>query len=185
MRYLFNSEQEHSSCGVGFITHKRSEQTHELLEHAHQALCRIPHRGGFDAEGTGDGAGVNIDISLSFFRYITGNENLELGEFGVANFFYPRKEEQHSEAERLLRNVFKQYRLNIILWRDVDVDTAALNQKSAQAQLKIHQLVFERPSNIDNQDEFERHINDALEEIEYPAFKPSRIHCRNRHHPAL
>ncbi|MCH2157420.1 MAG: glutamate synthase-related protein [Oleiphilaceae bacterium] len=171
MRYLFNSEQEHSSCGVGFITHKRSEQTHELLEHAHQALCRIPHRGGFDAEGTGDGAGVNIDISLSFFRYITGNENLELGEFGVANFFYPRKEEQHSEAERLLRNVFKQYGLNIILWRDVDVDTAALNQKSAQAQLKIHQLVFERPSNIDNQDEFERHINDALEEIEYPAFK--------------
>jgi glutamate synthase (NADPH/NADH) large chain len=66
-RYLFDKNQEFSSCGVGFITNKHSKQSHELLVHAHQALCMIPHRGGMSAEGIGDGAGVNIDLSLSFF----------------------------------------------------------------------------------------------------------------------
>lgn len=86
MRNLYDQNLDYSSCGVGFITHKRSEQTHELLEHAHQALCKIPHRGGMSAEGIGDGAGVNIDLSLNFYRYLTGNQALALGEFGVANF---------------------------------------------------------------------------------------------------
>lgn len=94
-RYLFDRNLEHSSCGVGFITHKKSKQTHQLLEHAHQALCRIPHRGGMNAQGVGDGAGVNIDLSLRFFQKVTGIHELKLGAFGVANFFFPKQVSQH------------------------------------------------------------------------------------------
>lgn len=170
MRNLFDKNLEYSSCGVGFITNKHSVQTHTLLEHAHQALCEIPHRGGFSAEGIGDGAGVNIDLSVNFFRHLTGNSSLTLGEFGVANFFYPRDPSQHEEAEKIIREVLATYDLDILLWRDVAVDYSALNEKSAAKQLKIHQLVFARPANINNQADFEKHLYDAVQAIEAPAF---------------
>ena len=86
---LYDANQSKDSCGVGFITHKKSIQTHDLLVKSHEALCTIPHRGGMSAEGVGDGAGVNIDLSLKFFRRLTNNQNLELGQFGVAKFFFP------------------------------------------------------------------------------------------------
>ena len=170
MRLFFDRNLEHSSCGVGFITHKQSKQTHELLEHAHQALCKIPHRGGFSAMGVGDGAGVNVDISLSFFQHLTERTDIELGNFGVANFFYPQDHAQHTEAESIIRNVFGEFDFDIILWRDVAINPDALNKESADAQLCIHQIVFARPKNISSQDAFEEKIHEALEEIEYPAF---------------
>ena len=55
---------------------------------AHSAL-HVPHRGGMSAEGVGDGAGVNVDLSLNFFRKLTG-QALEAGRFGVGNFFVPK-----------------------------------------------------------------------------------------------
>lgn len=175
MRYLYDQNQDYSSCGVGFITNKHSEQTHELLEHAHQALCRIPHRGGFNAEGIGDGAGVNVDISLNFFRHLCQDDSLELGQFGVANFFYPRDPEQHAEAEKILREVFAANKLEVLLWRDVAVDPSAVNARSAEAQLVIHQIVFARPQGLADQTEFEALIHKALEEIEAPAFNRDEL----------
>ncbi|NOQ76277.1 MAG: hypothetical protein GQ475_00515, partial [Methylococcaceae bacterium] len=68
---LYDEDLSQDSCGVGFITHKESKQSHDLLIKSHEALCTIPHRGGMSAEGIGDGAGVNIDLSLNFFRKVT------------------------------------------------------------------------------------------------------------------
>lgn len=175
MRYLFDRNLEYSSCGVGFITHKRSEQTHELLEHVHQALCKIPHRGGFSAEGIGDGAGVNIDISLNFYRHLTGDNTLQLGEFGIGNFFYPRDPEQHPEAEKIIKQALKKHDLEVILWRDVEVNPSALNEKSAAEQLAIHQVVFAKPAEIETQEDFEQHIHQVVEEIEAPAYERSEL----------
>ena len=147
-RYLFDKNHEFSSCGVGFITNKHSKQSHELLVHAHQALCMIPHRGGMSAEGIGDGAGVNIDLSLNFFRKITHNSELKLGEFGVANFFLPIDKNQHQVAEQIISDIFNKFDLEITLWRDVPVNPSALNEVSQEAQLSIKQLVFSVPNRL-------------------------------------
>lgn len=175
-RYLFDKNHEFSSCGVGFITNKHSKQSHELLVHAHQALCMIPHRGGMSAEGIGDGAGVNIDLSLNFFRKITNNPALKLGEFGVANFFLPIDKKQHQSAETIISNIFKEFDLDISIWRDVPVDKSALNDVSQQAQLSIKQLVFKRPSSVASQERFELLIHDALSAIEYPAYTKPELY---------
>ena len=175
MRALYDTNLEFSSCGVGFITHKHSEQTHELLELTHQALCKIPHRGGFNAVGVGDGAGVNVDISLAFYQHLTGDTSLELGQFGVANFFYPRDREQYPQAEAIIKQVFADHGLGIILWRDVPVNKDTLNERSAAAQLDIHQVVFSRPQAIQDQNTFERLIHEALEAIEQPAFEQPEL----------
>ncbi len=42
---LYNPAAGSDSCGVGFITRKDGEQTHEILQMAHSALCTVPHRG--------------------------------------------------------------------------------------------------------------------------------------------
>ncbi|MFD2180408.1 glutamate synthase-related protein [Veronia pacifica] len=169
-RYLFDRNSEHSSCGVGFITHKHSKQTHTLLKHAHQGLCMIPHRGGISADGTGDGAGVNIDISLNFFRKLTKKPSLKLGEFGVANFFYPVDKNQHKIAHQIIVDTLKKYELNVLLWRDVPVNNDVLNKCSAAAQLPIKQCVFAKPKSVRNRASFEHIINLALLDIEQPAF---------------
>ena len=127
MRQLYNPNAEHSNCGVGFITNKSSEQTHEILQLAHQALCKIPHRGGMSAEGIGDGAGINFDISENFYRILTGNPNLKKGEFGVANFFYPEDESQHEAAEYLINRTLQLHTIPVLLWRDVEVNPSAVN----------------------------------------------------------
>jgi glutamate synthase (NADPH/NADH) large chain len=169
-RILYDANLEHSSCGVGFITHKKSKQTHKILQLADEALCKIPHRGGMSSEGIGDGAGVNIDISVNFYRYLTDNEDLEYGNFGVANFFYPIDGNQRGYAEQIIKDALDKYNLSLLLWRDVEVNTEAVNLASKKAQLPIVQVVFSRPEEIKDQKAFEFLINDALKEIEYPAF---------------
>lgn len=172
-KMLYNADLSQDSCGVGFITHKQSRQTHDLLVKSHEALCTIPHRGGMSAEGIGDGAGVNIDLSLKFFRKITKKPELELGQFGVANFFFPEDHEHYdSTAGALVEKHLKNFGLPMILWRDVPVDNRVINEAAIKAQLPIKQLVFGRPDSLKDatHDEFEKHIQDALLAIEAEGF---------------
>ena len=71
---LYDRTLDKSSCGVGFITRKDGIQTHDVLIRGHEALCAVPHRGGMSAEGVGDGAGVCVDLSVPFFRTLTGQD---------------------------------------------------------------------------------------------------------------
>jgi glutamate synthase (NADPH/NADH) large chain len=175
---LYNPEFSQDSCGVGFITHKQSKQTHDLLVKSHEALCTIPHRGGMSAEGIGDGAGVNIDLSLTFFRKITGNSDLELGQFGVANFFYPEDHAHHdSDANELVERQFTQFGLPVLARRTIPVDNSVLNAAAIKAQLPIEQFVFARPDALKNAShaEFEQHIQAALLAIEAEGFSRAEL----------
>ena len=170
---LYDADLSQDSCGVGFITRKDSKQTHDLLVKSHEALCTIPHRGGMSAEGIGDGAGVNIDLSLKFFRKATGLETLELGQFGVANFFFPEDHAHYdSVAAQLVEKHFAEFDLPIISWREVPVDSSVLNAAAVKAQLPIKQVIFGRPASLKgaNHDAFEKHIQQALLTIEVDGF---------------
>ncbi len=171
---LYNADSSQDSCGVGFITHKQSKQTHDLLQKSHEALCTIPHRGGMNAEGIGDGAGVNIDLSLKFFRKVTEQQDLELGRFGVANFFFPEDHSHFDSAAReLVEKHLKEFALPVIKWRDIPVDNSVLNEASIKAQLPIKQVIFGRPETSlkdASHEEFERYIQDALLSIEEEGF---------------
>ncbi|MDD1622988.1 MAG: glutamate synthase large subunit [Methylococcaceae bacterium] len=170
---LYNAELSQDSCGVGFITRKDSQQTHDVLVKSHEALCTIPHRGGMSAEGIGDGAGVNIDLSLKFFRKVTGIATLELGQFGVANFFFPEDHAHYdSAAQKLVEEHFKEFELPIIKWREVPVDNSVLNAAAIKAQLPIKQVVFGRPAALKeaSHEQFETHIQNALLTIEVEGF---------------
>jgi len=170
---LYDADQSQDSCGVGFITHKRSVQSHELLALTHEALCTIPHRGGMSAEGIGDGAGVNIDLSRTFFRNITGMPGLELGQFGVANFFFPEDHSRHdTAAKELVEKHLAKAGLPLLLWRDVPVNKSVINPAAQKAQSPIKQCVFGRPERLldASHDAFEKHIQATLLNIESEGF---------------
>jgi glutamate synthase (NADPH/NADH) large chain len=178
VQMLYDADLSQDSCGVGFITNKHGRQTHDLLTKSHEALCTIPHRGGMSAEGIGDGAGVNIDLSVKFFRKITGKETLELGEFGVANFFYPENHAEYdSEATALIEKHLKEYDLPIIKWRNIPINNEVINSAARKAQLPIKQVIFGRPAKLKNasHDAFEAHVQEALLTIEADGFSRSEL----------
>lgn len=167
-RKLYDHDVYSDSCGVGFITHKKSLQTHDILVKTHEALCTIPHRGGMSAEGIGDGAGVNFDLSERFFRIVTDIADLELGQFGVANFFLPKEAEFEEDAVTLVEEKLRRHRLPIIAWRDVPVNNSILTDVSVRAQLPIKQVIFGRPKRLIDATwhEFDLEIARCLADIE-------------------
>lgn len=171
---LYDPSAGSDSCGVGFITRKDGEQTHEILRMAHSALCTVPHRGGMSAEGVGDGAGVNVDLSLNFFRKVTGLA-LEAGRFGVGNFFVPKDAELRANAERLVEETLAAHNFPVLMKRDMPLDGSVTRPAALQFQLPIVQWIFAAPQEVTEQLEFERQIYRALLDIEARAFTESEF----------
>ncbi|MCB5185744.1 glutamate synthase large subunit [Methylobacillus gramineus] len=170
---LYDSSLEKDNCGVGFITRKDGVQTHDVLIKGHEALCTIPHRGGMSAEGVGDGAGVSIDLSLSFFRRLTGQE-LESGSFGVGNFFLPSDAAAHPRAEHIIQDALSAKGFTVLLKREVPVDNTSIRPAAVRYQLPIQQWVFAAPQDIDVA-EFDRRIYQALLVIEEQAYTDAAL----------
>lgn len=173
---LYDPNLEKSNCGVGFITRKDSVQTHDVLLLGHQALCAVPHRGGMSSEGVGDGAGISIDVSESFFRHLTGRKDLKLGAFGVGNFFLPNDVAQYGAAEALIERVLDEHGYKVILKRDVPVDNSALRPRAVAHQLPIRQWVFEDKAGASTERLSDLNIHKALLAIEADAYtKPELL----------
>lgn len=144
---LYDPLLEHSSCGVGFLTRKDSEQTHDVIIKGHEALCAVPHRGGMSSEGVGDGAGISVDLSIDFFSQLVG-KTLKAGRFGVGNFFLPNDESCRDAAIKLVSNVFEGSGLSVLLCREVPVENDAIEPRGLKLQLPIRQWIFRAPDNV-------------------------------------
>ncbi|GAA4392286.1 glutamate synthase-related protein [Tsukamurella soli] len=169
---LYDPARESSACGVGFVTRRDGRQRHEVIELGELALCAIPHRGGMSAEGVGDGAGVSVDLSVEFFRHLTGRE-LVPGGFGVANLFLPTDPAQHPVARRLVRRCLERNGFEVVLERDVPVDEGAVRPAALPYQLPIAQWVFDFAEGDGagfDRAEVDRAANAALLDIERAAY---------------
>lgn len=165
---LYDPSVDYSACGVGFLTRKDGKQTHELLVKGHEALCAVPHRGGMSSEGIGDGAGISVDLSLKFFRKLTGVE-LEAGAYGVGNFFMPADSSQYERAAELIEKCLADAKLDVVLRRDVAVNDDVIGPRSVKAQLPIRQWVFTAPEGVRGA-ALDARIHEALLAIEAVAY---------------
>ncbi|MCX5360202.1 glutamate synthase-related protein [Streptomyces sp. NBC_00124] len=141
---LYDPALDHSDCGVGFITRLDGTPSHDVIRKGDEALRTIPHRGGKSAEGVGDGAGVNVDLSVEFFGATTGEE-LRAGHFGVANCFVPADDERRAAAIDLVGRSIAEQGFDVLLVRDVPVDHTVARPAAEQYQLPIVQWVFRAP----------------------------------------
>ncbi|MCV6597097.1 MAG: glutamate synthase-related protein, partial [Mangrovicoccus sp.] len=165
---LYDPTLEHSACGVGFLTRKDGQQTHDLLLKGHEALCAVPHRGGMSSEGVGDGAGISVDLSIGFFEKLTG-QSLKAGGFGVGNFFMPADPTCHDQAVALIDEKLAEAGFEILLMRDLPVDNSAIGPRAVKCQLPIRQWIFAAPKDLRGAG-LDRAIHQALLAIEATAY---------------
>src|SRR5258708_10438502 len=68
-RSLYQPEEEHDSCGVGFVAAIDGQRSNRVLRYGLTSVCNMVHRGAVDAEAkTGDGSGVMTQIPYKIFR---------------------------------------------------------------------------------------------------------------------
>jgi glutamate synthase (ferredoxin) len=138
-----NLPVDHDACGVGFIAQLGSaDGTREVVERALEALRRLSHRGGVDADGSsGDGAGLLTPIPEQFFRKRALEAGIVLPErFGLGMVFLPR--DAAKAARRAIEHLARDSGLRVLGWRDVPTNPEILGPSSAAAQPMIRQVFF-------------------------------------------
>jgi glutamate synthase (NADPH/NADH) large chain len=184
---LYDPSEEHDSCGVGFVASIDGKPRREVVEAAISALKKLWHRGAIDADGkTGDGAGLMVQISKSFFRdHIRrlGHEPVE-GLTGVGQIFLPRTDINAQEnIKEIVETEILNFNYSIHGWRQVPVDISVIGTKANITRPEIVQILI--GSNGNNEESFEkdlylirRRIEKAVKSLAIPAFHICSLSCR-------
>ncbi|HKU20415.1 MAG TPA: glutamate synthase large subunit [Terriglobales bacterium] len=133
---------DHDACGVGFIAHVNGRASHEIVERGLEALLRLAHRGGVDADGrSGDGAGLLLPIPEAFFRACAAAASLELPPaFGLGMAFLPG--EGAEAARRCIENSAAANGLRCLGSRTVPTDASILGPRARDTLPLIEQFFF-------------------------------------------
>ena len=142
---------DHDACGVGFIARLGGPPSHELVERALTALCRLAHRGGVDADArSGDGAGLLLPIPETFMRRSARDAGIQLPEkFAVGMAFLPDGMEI-PQAE--IEAATAASRLDYLGCRSVPTDASVIGPRSLDSLPQIQQLFF---ASVDSSADFE------------------------------
>jgi len=137
------SHPDHDACGTGFIARLSGPPTHEVLQQALQALERLSHRGGVDADGaSGDGAGLLTSLPSKFFRARAAEHDIQLGElFGVGMLFIPAN--RVADARVAVEDAIGRGKMRLAGWRRVPVNANALGQRAFESMPEIWQFFIE------------------------------------------
>ncbi len=159
---LYDPEYEHDSCGVAFVANIGGAKSHDVVRKAITVLENLNHRGacGCDPE-TGDGAGIILQVPHQFFRRECGARGVELpspGEYGVAMIFLPRVEKQRRPCEEAIEQIVRDEGQEVLLWRDVPVNSNAIGRLARESEPIIRQLFVRRGRDAATEAGFERKL---------------------------
>lgn len=130
---------DHDACGVGFVAQVDGRASHEIVERGLEALLRLAHRGGMDADGrSGDGAGLLLPIPQAFFRTRAGVD-LPAG-FGLGMAFFPPKGAEL--ARHRIQEAAAAHGLRCLGARTVPTDDSILGPRARDTLPLIEQFFF-------------------------------------------
>src|SRR5947209_19082685 len=100
---LYDPGNEHDSCGIALVAKLWGEASHAVVEKALDALGNLEHRGAEGADpGTGDGAGILIQIPDAFLRAAAAGVELpQPGRYGGGVCYLPSEAERRGLLEQL------------------------------------------------------------------------------------
>ncbi len=131
---LYNPRDEHDACGVGFVADINGEKSHGIVEQGITVLQNLLHRGADAIDDTsGDGAGILVQLPHDFFVAaakkcgikLDGGQNLAVG-----SFFLPNDAQDCELCMRSAGRAVESEGLELVGWRDVPVNPAALGVKA-------------------------------------------------------
>src|SRR4051795_3902607 len=158
---LYNPENEHDACGIGFVCNINGRKSHDIIEKGIQILINLTHRGacGCDSE-TGDGAGLLIQIPHKFFARETAKLGFTLpaaGEYGVGMVFLPVEPHQRLQGEGIIQRIVREEGLPVLGWRDTPIDGSKIGRVARNSQPYIEQIFVGRGKGM-TEDQLERKL---------------------------
>ena len=161
---LYSPDQEHDSCGVGFVAHIKGQPSHQIIRDADHLLCRMDHRGAKGAEpNSGDGAGILTVLPHEFLARVArddlGTELPEPGKFGVGVVFLPTDEADRKKCKQAVEKICAEEGQSLLGWRVVPTaaDEADLGPSAREAAPAIEQVFIAAGEGLEG-DAFERKL---------------------------
>jgi len=156
---LYDPQNEHDACGVGFVADIKGRKSHGIIEQGLNILDRLTHRGAVGADPrAGDGAGILFQLPDAFFRKVVDFELPEYGEYAVGMLFLPQDEEARAEAEATVVSFVEAEGQQILGWRDVPVDNSGLGYSVKPTEPVIRQVFIGCSGECVDQTAFERKL---------------------------
>ncbi len=169
-RSLYQPEEEHDSCGVGFVAAIDGQRSNRVLRYGLTSVCNMVHRGAVDADAkTGDGSGVMTQIPYKIFR----REIAKLGQtlfndtdLGIGFVFLPHDNAYaQARAKAIVEEVLEHRQLFQFGWREVPLNIMVLGEKAQSTMPRIEQVLIGRGAGMSDE-EYERRLFLARNEIE-------------------
>lgn len=153
---LYNPENEHDNCGIGFVTQIKGIKSHDIIRRGIEVLVNMTHRGAESADNlSGDGAGILIQLPHSFYKD-KGYKVPAEGKYGSGLVFLPSNKKSREACENLLIDTAVKEGLDIIDFVDVKVDNSVLGEISKFSEPLIRQIFV--TGNFAEQEELERKL---------------------------
>ena len=149
---LYRPEFEHDNCGIGACVNIKGVKTRATVENALKIVENLEHRAGKDAEGkTGDGVGILLQISHTFFTKVTKPLGIFLGserEYGIGMFFMPQDELKKNQSKKMFEIIVEKEGLEFLGWREVPTVPSVLGHKAVECMPCIMQAFIKKPKNV-------------------------------------
>ena len=162
MDTLYDPSFEHDACGIGAVVNIDGTASRKIVDNALSIVEKLEHRAGKDATGeTGDGVGILVQISHTFFKKAAAESGIKLGDerdYGVGMFFFPQDKYIRSQAMKMLEVLAKKEGMKFLGWRTVPVNQDVLGQRAKDCMPCIMQCFIERPAKVEKGLAFDRKL---------------------------
>ncbi len=159
---LYSPDNEHDSCGVGFVVDMKNRKSHNIVAQGLLILKNLDHRGAVGADPKlGDGCGILVQIPHIFFSEELSRQGINLpdpGHYAIGHLFMPRDVDGLREASSLIEKAVGDEGLVFLGWRDVPVDNSDLGDAVKAVEPIQRQLIIGRPASIHSEEAFERRL---------------------------
>ncbi|MCM3331882.1 glutamate synthase large subunit [Kocuria palustris] len=124
---LYRPDQEKDACGLAVIATLDGQPRHEIVDKALIALRALEHRGAVGGDsGSGDGAGILLQIPDAFFREVLDFELPAPGAYAVGSVFLPTGGRDEAQIRAQMEEIAQEEGLEVLGWREVPVDDSAI-----------------------------------------------------------
>ena len=168
---LYDPQNEHDACGVGFVAHIKGKKSHEIVAQGLKILENLDHRGAVGADPLmGDGAGILIQVPDTLYREEMARAGTApdgskgvilppLGEYGVGMVFLPKESASRLACEQELDRAVKAEGQVLLGWRDVPVNLdMPMSPRVREKEPVIRQIFIGRGNDVIVQDALERKL---------------------------
>ncbi|MCR5586134.1 MAG: glutamate synthase large subunit [Lachnospiraceae bacterium] len=155
-------QKEKDACGIGAVAGIDGKKSYSIMSDALSIVEKLEHRAGKDASGkVGDGVGILLQISHSFFSKALKGSDIKIGdegEYGVGMFFFPQEDMKRTFDMRLFRIIAEKEGLKILGWREVPTNPDILGQVALDSMPSIYQCFIQKPEDTKKGIDFDRKL---------------------------